>query len=124
MLHGGAGALDNIQTEAEHNLYQEHIVHILEQGRKLLEKGEKPLDLVTHCAALLEDDELFNAGAGSVLNEDGKVEMNAAIMDGMNLQAGSVAQISNGKRLTKSIVFDLIMMAQLIKKIAMRIYYQ
>lgn len=47
------------------------------------------------CASLLEDDPLFNAGAGSVLNEDGKVEMDAAIMCGASLQAGAVACISN-----------------------------
>ena len=97
MLHGGAGALENVQTPEQHDLYKQHLFQILEQGRKLLEKGAKALDAVTTCAALLEDDELFNAGAGSVLNENGKIEMDAAIMDGIDLRAGSVAEISNIK---------------------------
>jgi beta-aspartyl-peptidase (threonine type) len=97
MLHGGAGTLDNIQTQEQHNLYQGHLFHILEQGRELLANGASALDVVTTCASLLEDDELFNAGTGSVLNENGKIEMDAAIMDGIDLRAGSVAEISNIK---------------------------
>ena len=50
-----------------------------------------------YCASLLEDDRLYNAGKGSVLNADGKVEMDAALMDGRNLQAGAVACLRNIK---------------------------
>jgi beta-aspartyl-peptidase (threonine type) len=49
------------------------------------------------CAACLEDDPLYNAGRGSVLNEYGEVEMDAAIMDGQDLGAGAVAGITNIK---------------------------
>jgi beta-aspartyl-peptidase (threonine type) len=44
---------------------------------------------------LLEDDPVFNAGCGSVLNEQGQVEMDAAIMDGRDLAAGAVAVVTN-----------------------------
>jgi beta-aspartyl-peptidase (threonine type) len=50
---------------------------------------------VESCASQLEDDPLFNAGCGSVLNEYGRVEMDAGIMDGRDLAAGAVAAISN-----------------------------
>jgi L-asparaginase / beta-aspartyl-peptidase len=52
---------------------------------------------VEYCASLLEDDKLYNAGRGSVLNADGKVEMDAALMSGSDLAAGAVACISNIK---------------------------
>jgi beta-aspartyl-peptidase (threonine type) len=57
--------------------------------------GGSALQAVEACASLLEDDPVFNAGCGSVLNEYGKVEMDAAIMDGEHLAAGAVAAIEN-----------------------------
>jgi beta-aspartyl-peptidase (threonine type) len=44
---------------------------------------------------ILEDNILFNAGKGSVFTKEGKYEMDAAIMDGLSLQAGAVAGVSN-----------------------------
>lgn len=95
MVHGGAGALDNIKTDKEHVRYLESIRTSLEYGRMILGMGGSALAAVESCAAMLEDDPLFNAGCGSVLNEDGKVEMDAGIMDGKDLRAGAVAGIHN-----------------------------
>lgn len=95
MIHGGAGELDQIKCKEEAAPYLESIRAILERGRVILDRGGSALDAVESCAALLEDDPLFNAGRGSVLNEYGKVEMDAAIMDGRNLGAGAVAGITN-----------------------------
>jgi len=95
MIHGGAGALDNVKTQREAVRYLESMRTVLEHGRSILGRGGTALEAVEVCASLLEDDPLFNAGTGSVLNEDGKVEMDAAIMDGATLEAGSVAGISN-----------------------------
>jgi beta-aspartyl-peptidase (threonine type) len=53
------------------------------------------VEAVESCASQLEDDPLFNAGCGSVLNEFGRVEMDAGIMDGRDLAAGAVAAVSN-----------------------------
>lgn len=95
MVHGGAGALDHINNSKEAVRYLEAIRVVLEHGRNILDKGGSSMEAAEVCTSLLEDDPLFNAGTGSVLNENGKVEMDAAIMDGRDLSAGAVAQISN-----------------------------
>lgn len=95
MLHGGAGALDNVKDDKSAVRYLESIRGILEHGREILAKGGSALQAAEACASLLEDDPIFNAGCGSVLNENGQVEMDAAIMDGRDLSAGGVACVTN-----------------------------
>jgi L-asparaginase / beta-aspartyl-peptidase len=97
MIHGGAGALEDLKYEASEADFNQSIITVLEQGRQRLEKGDSALDVVEYCASLLEDDKLYNAGRGSVLNADGKVEMDAALMRGSDLAAGAVACIGNIK---------------------------
>lgn len=95
MVHGGAGALDNVKDNKTALRYLESIRNVLEHGRDILRLGGSALEAVETCGSLLEDDPFFNAGCGSVLNENGKVEMDAAIMHGRDLAAGAVAAVSN-----------------------------
>jgi beta-aspartyl-peptidase (threonine type) len=95
MVHGGAGTLDNVQDQKTAVRYLESLRRILEHGREIMLLGGSALQAVEACASLLEDDPLFNAGYGSVLNEAGKIEMDAAIMDGRDLSAGAVAGVDS-----------------------------
>jgi beta-aspartyl-peptidase (threonine type) len=95
MIHGGAGALDNVKDDRTAVRYLESMRVILEHGRDMLVRGASAVETVESCASQLEDDPLFNAGCGSVLNEFGRVEMDAGIMDGRDLAAGAVAAVSN-----------------------------
>ena len=97
IIHGGAGALEQIKREGNEAEFMDSLHRILESGREILAAQGNALEVVEHCAALLEDDPLYNAGRGSVLNEYGEVEMGAAIMDGKTFEAGAVAGISSIK---------------------------
>ena len=97
IIHGGAGALEDLKYEAETTEFEASVIEILEAGRQQLEKGESALDVVEFCVNLLEDNPLYNAGKGSVLNENGQVEMDAALMNGADLKAGAVTCVKNIK---------------------------
>jgi L-asparaginase / beta-aspartyl-peptidase len=97
MIHGGAGALEDLQHEASEAEFTQSITTILERGRDRLQQGDNAIDVVEYCVTQLEDDRLYNAGKGSVLNAEGKVEMDAALMNGRDLSAGAVACVRNIK---------------------------
>lgn len=63
-------------------------------ARRILASGGTALDAVCAAVVTLEDDPLFNAGTGSVLNRDGAAEMDASVMTGHDLRAGGVAVIA------------------------------
>ncbi len=87
MIHGGAGAVHQKQD------YFQSTLRVLTEGRNSLAQGVSALDVVELCVSMLEDDAMYNAGRGSVLNAKGQVEMDAAIMNGIDLNAGSVAGV-------------------------------
>lgn len=97
-LHGGAGAMSPENYTAEQvQQYQTELNAALKIGEDILANGGTSLDAVEKVVNYLEDCPLFNAGKGAVFTHDGKNELDAAIMDGANLQAGAVAGIGNIK---------------------------
>jgi len=91
MIHGGAGAI------REPRRYEASLRAVVESGARLLAAGSSALDAVAHCVTLLEDDPLYNAGRGSVLNTDGAAMCDASIMEGGALKAGAVAAVRGVK---------------------------
>jgi beta-aspartyl-peptidase (threonine type) len=95
VIHGGAGNISrqNLTPEKE-KAYQEGLNAALTAGYAILEKGGTSLDAVEAAIRVMEDNALFNAGKGAVFTNDGRNELDAAIMDGATLKAGSVAGVS------------------------------
>ena len=67
----------------------------LAAGWRVLERGGSALDAVEEAVVVMEDDETFDAGRGSFLNHDGKVQLDALIMDGATLRAGGVGCVEH-----------------------------
>jgi beta-aspartyl-peptidase (threonine type) len=97
-LHGGAGGMvPEDYTDEEVAAYKSELNAALDIGIKILEDGGTSLDAVEQVVRYLEDCPLFNAGRGAVFTNDGKNELDAAIMEGSELKAGAVAGIGNIK---------------------------
>jgi len=92
-LHGGAGVLpqDRFPTDLAESL-QAELHRCLAQGWAVLDAGGPALDAVCACVTALENIPWFNAGHGAVLNADGRVECDAAVMAGDG-RCGAVAGI-------------------------------
>src|SRR5512141_744182 len=67
----------------------------LAAGWRVLERGGSAVDAVEEAVVIMEDDETFDAGRGSFLNQDGKVQLDALIMDGKTLRAGGVGCVEH-----------------------------
>jgi L-asparaginase / beta-aspartyl-peptidase len=87
LIHGGAWAMPDDAVAA----HEDGIAHALAAGYALLEQGASAVDAVEAAVAVMEDDETFDAGRGSFLTQDGRVQMDALLMNGENLRTGGVA---------------------------------
>ncbi|QNJ97764.1 isoaspartyl peptidase/L-asparaginase family protein [Constantimarinum furrinae] len=97
-IHGGAGTLvKGLMTQELETQYKEALRNALDAGYAVLNGGGTSLDAVETSVMLLEDSPLFNAGKGAVFTADGTHEMDAAIMEGKNLNAGAVTLITGIK---------------------------
>lgn len=97
-IHGGAGEEEwQHMDAATAAAYHASLERALSAGAAVLSKGGRSVDAVQAAIEVMEDDPLFNAGRGSAFDARGKNEMDAAIMDGATLKAGSVASVSATK---------------------------
>ena len=87
LVHGGAWAIP-AEAEADH---LNGVRNALEAGYAVLSRGGSSLDAVQAAVTVLEDDPTFDAGRGSFLTSDGRVQMDALLMDGGRMKAGGVA---------------------------------
>jgi len=93
IVHGGAGAWDVPKDRAAASMCG--VKAAARAGYKFLSEGGSAVDAVEAAVMSLENNPLFNAGTGSILNEDKGIEMDALIMDGSNLKAGGVCSVTN-----------------------------
>lgn len=94
-IHGGAGVIERASLSPEQDAaYRAALERALEAGAAILEAGGSALDAVEAAVRVMEDDPLFNAGRGAVFTADGRIELDAAVMDGATLNAGAVAGLT------------------------------
>ena len=87
LVHGGAWAI----PEAMRAAHEAGVLAALNHGYALLESGASAVEAVTAAVTMLEDDETFDAGRGAFLTRDGRVQLDALLMEGATLRAGGVA---------------------------------
>src|ERR1044071_5667888 len=96
VLHGVAGTIvkEDMTPELE-QAYLQGLQEALNAGYGVLEEGGTAVNAVKAAIVILEDNILFNAARGSVFTKKGVQEMDAAIMDGLDLSAGAVSGVRN-----------------------------
>jgi beta-aspartyl-peptidase (threonine type) len=87
LVHGGAWAIPAADAAA----HEAGVRNALEAGHAILSRGGSALDAVEAAVTMLEDDPTFDAGRGSFLTSDGRVQLDALLMDGGRMKAGGVA---------------------------------
>lgn len=91
LVHGGAWDI----PEPEWKDHQQGVKQALERGRALLLEGQSALDVVTATVMELEAHGAFDAGRGAVLTREGKVELDAGLMNGASMSFGSIAAVQH-----------------------------
>ncbi len=91
VVHGGAWAIPDNMAEAHLN----GVRNALTEGWRALERGGSALDAIEAAVIVMENDETFDAGRGAFLNRDGRVQLDALMMDGRTLRAGGIGCVEH-----------------------------
>jgi L-asparaginase len=92
IIHGGAGS--SLHGKGGVEAVRRSLYPVIEEVYALLLKGTSACEAVVSGCQLLEDDPLFNAGTGSVLQSDGQIRMSAALMDGIAQRFSGTINVS------------------------------
>ena len=96
ILHGGAGQISaSTLSDSLKEAYTVMLQTARDSGLSILARGGSSLDAVEKVINMLEDCPLFNAGKGACYTYEGKISLDASIMDGSNLMAGAVAGVDD-----------------------------
>jgi beta-aspartyl-peptidase (threonine type) len=87
LIHGGAWAMPDDAVAA----HERGIANALAAGWSQFARSGSAVDAVEAAVASMEDDDTFDAGRGSFLTRDGRVQLDALLMNGANLRTGGVA---------------------------------
>jgi L-asparaginase / beta-aspartyl-peptidase len=87
LIHGGAWAMPDDAVAA----HERGIAAALAAGWSALSRGGTAIDAVEAAVTIMEDDDTFDAGRGSFLTRDGRVQLDALLMNGADLRTGGVA---------------------------------
>jgi L-asparaginase / beta-aspartyl-peptidase len=91
LIHGGAWSIPD-------DMVQAHLLGVhaaVSQGWRVLERGGTALDAIETAILSMEEDETFDAGRGSFLTSDGRVQLDALMMDGNTLRSGGVGCVEH-----------------------------
>jgi beta-aspartyl-peptidase (threonine type) len=91
VVHGGGWAIPDEMVDD----HLQGIRKALAAGWEVLHRDGSALDAVEQAVVIMEDDEAFDAGRGSFLNRDGRVQLDALMMDGATLRAGGVGCVEH-----------------------------
>ena len=91
LIHGGAWAMPDDAVAA----HERGIAAALAAGWSALSRGGSAIDAVEAAVTIMEDDDTFDAGRGSFLTRDGRVQLDALLMNGADLRTGGVACVEH-----------------------------
>ncbi len=95
-IHGGAGNFNSQEFTPElREAYTQFFDSLLVMADSMAVKGDSAIKIVEAVIVRMEDNPMFNAGRGAVLNENGCPELDASVMDGSSLNAGAIAGVSH-----------------------------
>jgi L-asparaginase len=95
IIHGGAGS--SLSGKGGVEIVRQSLYKVIEEVYALLRDGVSATNAVVRGCQLLEDDPLFNAGTGSVLQSDGQIRMSASLMDGQAMRFSGTINVSRVK---------------------------
>jgi L-asparaginase / beta-aspartyl-peptidase len=91
VVHGGASEI----AEHDRAAFAAGCEAAVAAGRAVLTEGGSAVDAAVAAVRVLEADPTFNAGVGAARNADGRVQADAAVMDGRTLDIGAVAAVES-----------------------------